>query len=290
MSINQKLLWSLLVSLLAGCQLKEQSAASEVVVNQPNVLGDKLLWPETRHLPPAGAGDTLTAAARALLRRHNLAPLWARADYEEVSDRAMEGFYGPDNYRIAFYFDQVRRDSLHSERFLVRGRNRYRKVITLFTGTITVRAIFKAQLNMVNHLASADTVRVYAVRATYQLREDPTTKGAGVYQGEALLDVYEFAHGELHAGDLGGTGYYPANQGGGLTFRGTWTANQTGRRCRAVWADNLQMVTPLVVQQEQLANGLTGDVDPALAKRGWNEQWQEDTWWTPATPAPASGR
>ncbi len=284
MTVSPKLQVALLTSFLGSCQAPEQPAAGlPPAAEQPGRAAQQLpialRWPATRRLPPPGPRDTLTAAARALLRRHYLSLIWARADYGEPSDRAMEGFYGPDNYRIAFYFDQVRRDSLHPERFWVQGRNRYRRVITPFAGTMTVRAIFRAVLDRTNRPASADTVQAYAVRAAYALREDPATKGAGVYQGEALLDIYEFAHGALHAGDLGNVGYYPPNQGGGLIFRGAWTDAKTGRRRAAAWADNLQMVTPPAVRQEQLANGPYGDLDPALAHRGWDEEWMTDQWW-----------
>ena len=277
--------FALLIVLFAGCQSADHSAPTGAAASaQPPVARPQ--WVPTHHLPPAGPGDTLTAAARAFLRAHDLAPLWANADYDEPADRAMEGFYGPDSYRIAFYYDEVRRDSLHPEQFLVRGRNRYRKIVTPFAGTITVQAIFNAQLDTPN-FHPADTVRAFVVRARYELREDPATKGAGVYRGEALLDATETPHGGLHQGELSGTGYYQLanpNQGGGLTFVGTWTDNKTGRQRLAAWSPNLQRVTPVPILEEQQVGGRTGDVDPVLAKHGWNELWDNDEWWNAHGP------
>lgn len=291
---NFKLYFSLLIGLLASCQAHDQPPAAAgpgqaatlpstpVAARQP-----ALSWTATRQLPPSGPGDTLTAAARALLRTHDLAPFWGNTDKPDGYDYHLEGFYGPDYHRIEFYFDVVRRDSLHPEQFRVRGRNRYRKVITPFAGTITVQAIFRAVLDRTNRPVDDDTVKSYAVRASYELREDPATKGAGVYQGEAMLDIYQSANGSLHQTDLGNMGYYPVpNQDGGLTFRGTWTDNKTSIRRPAAWADNLQRVTPIAILEEEALCGRCGDVNPALVKRGWNELWGNDEWWA-TTPNPS---
>lgn len=275
--------------LLTGCQPAGPPAATSEAAAATTAPAAVVRprWPATLHLPPAGPGDTLTAAARTFLYAYDLAPLWANADYDQPADRAMEGFYGPDYHRIAFCFDEVRRDLRRPELFWVRGRNRYRKIITPFAGTITVRAIFLAAPDQPNCPASADTVWAYAVRAAYELREDPDTKGAGVYRGEALLDTYETPRQGLHQGDLGTVGYYQnpnPNQGGGLTFSGTWTDNKTGRRRFAAWSPNLQRVTPVTILEEQQAGGRTGDVDPVLAKHGWNELWDNDEWWSAGAP------
>jgi len=281
----QRFLFVLLLGLVVGCQSADRSAPTGASNSTPPPVAH-LQWITTRHLPPAGPGDTLTTLAQGFLRAYDLTPLWANADYNKSADQAMEGFYGPDYYRIAFYYDQVRQDSLIPEKFWVRGRNRYRRVITPFTGTITVRAIFKAQLGSAN-FQPADTVRAFVVRAYYELREDPTTKGAGVYRGEALLDVLETPLGGAHQGDLYGTGYYQLadpNQGGGLTFNGNWTNNKTGRQCFAAWSPNLQRVTPVPILEEQQVGGPTGDVDPVLVKHGWNELADNDEWWNANGP------
>ena len=272
--------FALLPGLVAGCQSADRSVPTDTFNSTPPPVAH-LQWVATRHLPPAGPGDTLTALAQDLLRAHDLSPLWANADYGEPADQAMEGFYGPDYYRVAFYYDQVRQDSLHPEKFWVRGRNRYRTVITPFVGTITVRAIFKVQLGSAN-FQPADTVRAFVMRAYYELREDPDTKGAGVYRGEALLDVTNTPLGGVHQTDLNGSDYHQLanpNQGGGLTFVGNWTNNKTGRQCFAAWSPNLQRVTPASILEEQRVGGPTGDVDPILVKHGWNELQDNDEWW-----------
>ena len=192
-------------------------------------------WVPTYHLPAAGPGDTLTAAARTFLLEHDLDALWANADGDQPATEAMEGFYGPDHYRIAFYFDEVHRDLEHPEQYLVSGRNRCRKVITPFWGTITVQAIFRAELG--KSFPHSDSIKSYVVRAHYEPREDPTTKGAGMYVGEAMLDLYEEEGKGLYKPNPGQGGYYRRanpNQGGGSRSKGfiSTTKPAAGERAR----------------------------------------------------------
>ncbi|WP_046246838.1 hypothetical protein [Hymenobacter terrenus] len=285
-------LFALSSCLLASCQPKAKASGASTAAatssdedttytkaeEQAFMLADSLRRAAPLRLPLLSATDTLTPAARELLRSHDLAPLWANGEQDALSPRAIEGFYGPDHYRISFYFDEVQRDSLRPELYWVRGRNRYRKVITPFAGAITVRAVvFNARLDVDNSYQPTDSVATFVVRANYELREDPTTKGAGVYRGEALLDLYENRHGVLRLADIWGTSYNPT-AGGGLLFRGDWTDNRTGRHRPAAWANVLDAVTPAPVMQEQQAGGRIGDVDPVLAKLGWNEYWENDEW------------
>ncbi|MBO2007647.1 hypothetical protein [Hymenobacter negativus] len=287
-------LFALITGLLASCQSRTKvplvAASAETPSNEQDTAYTKaeerafLLADSARRaaplvLPALSAADTLTPAAHDLLRTRDLAPLWANWQKGAPSRQAIEGFYGPDHYRISFYFDEVRRDSLRPEQFRVRGRNRYRKVITPFAGTITVQTVvFDARLDVDNSYQPTDSVPTFVVRATYELREDPATKGAGVYRGEALLDVYENSHGVLQLADIWGTGFNPTH-GGGLLFRGDWTDNHTGRHRPAAWANKLSAVTPAPVMKEQEAGGRVGDVDPVLAKLGWNEFWENEEWW-----------
>ena len=279
--MNYRFLPSLLLGLAAGCQAPQKPVAGEAgAAARPDAATpDELRWVATTTLPPPGPGDTLTAAARALLRTHDLAPLWANKDNREEQDHALDGFYGPDHHRIEFYFDTVVRSAQHPEEFVLLGRNRYRKVITHFGGGIIVQAIFKVTPTTYTPPAA---MSFYVVRAAYELWEDSTAKRSGTYRGEVLLDLEDRGDGMLHQTSFSDTGYYPPNQGGDLAFRGNWTDNRTGHRRPAVWAENLQAVTPLPVLEEQQLWARHGDVNPALVKRGWNEMWGNDEWWAKA--------
>ena len=241
-------------------------------------VADSLRRNNPLQLPPLGPTDTLAAADYELLRSHDFSILWCAQNFKRQMHSPMEGFYGPTHYRISVYFDQVWRDSLRLDRYLVCGRDRYHKVITPFCGTITVQSIVQAKLDVDNSYQPTDSVRTFVVRAIYKFIEDPATKGAGIYRGEAQLDAYEDQHGQLRLADIYGTSYNPTG-GGGVLFRGDWTDNLTGRRRPAAWAANLEAVAPQPVMEEQQAGGRVGDVDPILARLGWNEFWENDEWW-----------
>ena len=140
--------------------------------------------PSARGVSQPAAGDG-AAAPLALLREVDLSPAWMNRGALSEKSTPLEGFYGPTHYRISFFFTKVRRDSLQPEVFHVWGLNRYKKAITPFTGTYTVRRL--AALSDTVEMVNSKSVRAYTAFADYVLREDPATKGAGVYSGKAMF-------------------------------------------------------------------------------------------------------
>ena len=231
---------------------------------------------------PAATTDSLSSATRVLLRRYDLAPLWANRDEGKAAKSAMEGFYGDKPYRISFYFTSVERDAARPNVFHITGLDRYKKVITPFSGTITVRDIVPFTDSM--YVDADSTARAFTARGQFVLREDAATRGAGDYAGEALLDFYYDAHGHLSQayyldGDANPT------KGCGLLFRGTQTSNQTGRRQPVAFAGFYGAVVPDALRH--LGLGDRGDeVNPNLARLGCNEAWENDEWWA-KSPKPS---
>ncbi|MDQ2769805.1 MAG: hypothetical protein M3Y54_04820 [Bacteroidota bacterium] len=227
------------------------------------------------------ADTTLTAPMRALLQQHDLAPLWASRSEGQPAKSALEGFYGTSPYRISFYFSQVVRDVQEPTLFHVTGLNRYHRVITPFTGTIRVQAVQPFADSM--HADVDSTARCFTATARFVLREDPRTKGAGNYAGTALLDFYVDAQGRIdQAMMLDGT--QNPTQGCGLLFRGTQTSNQTGRRQPVAFAGFYGAVVPDALLHLGLGDR-SDEVNPNLARLGWNEAWENDEWWA-ASPKP----
>ena len=218
---------------------------------------------------------TLTPPMQALLREHDLAPLWANRYEGSASKSAMEGFYGTSPYRISFYFTQVVRDAQEPTLFHVTGLDRYRKVITPFTGTIRVQGVQPFTANM---FADVDTTaRCFTAVARFELDEDPRTKGAGNYAGQALLDFYIDQKGAIgQAGGLDATNN--PTQGCGLLFQGSQVSNATGRRQPVSFANFYGAVVPQVLNKLGLGDR-SDEVNPNLARLGWNEAWENDEWW-----------
>ena len=226
------------------------------------------------------AADSLAPAALALLRRHDLAPLWANRAEGMAARSAMEGFYGPPHYRISFYFSGVTHDPIRPNRFHVTGLDRYKKVVTPFSGTITVRALRPFTKEMHLDAAPADSAApAYTAVARFALNEDPATTGAGNYTGEALLDFYIDDQQQLQMAVAHPmASEHNPTHGSGLIFRGSHVSNRTGQRRAVAFSTDYGMVVPNALAKLGLGDR-SEDVNPNLARLGWNEAWENDEWW-----------
>ena len=70
----------------------------------------------------------------------------------------------------------------------------------------------------------------------------------------------------------------------GLIFEGTWQDNKTGRRQPVAWANFYGVILPEALQKLGLGMRME-EVDPRLAKYGWNTIMENDEWWA-ASPKP----
>lgn len=232
---------------------------------------------------PSAPADSLSPATRAILRQYDLAPLWANRYEGQAASSAMEGFYGDKPYRISFYFTSVERDAARPNVFHISGLDRYKKVITPFSGTITVRDIVPFADSM-GVEAPDSTARAFTAVGRFVLNEDPGTKGAGNYAGEALLDFYYDAHGHLSQADCYACETNPT-KGSGLLFRGRQTSNQTGRRQPVAFAGFYGAVVPDALLHLGLGDR-SDEVNPNLVRLGWNEAWENEEWWA-KSPKPS---
>lgn len=233
------------------------------------------------------ARDTLNAAARELLQRYDLAQLWSGYERENDARRPMEGFYGPPHYRISFYFSKVERDPARPNLFHITGLDRYKKVITPFSGTIMVHALQPFTKGMFLDAAPADSAApAYTAMARFALNEDPTTKGAGNYMGQAMLDFYidSRQHVQLAISHPMFSEHNPTH-GAGLIFRGYQVSNQTGQRKSVAFSTDYSRVVPDALAKLGIGDR-SEEVNPNLARLGWNEAWENDEWWA-KSPKPS---
>lgn len=224
------------------------------------------------------AADTTTIVLQ-LLRQVDLAPAWNGTD-----NSAMDGFYGPDNYRISFHIDSVLRDEHQVNVFHFRGRDRYKRTITPFTGTLTVTRL--APLPDTVGLEHSKGDRVYSAFASFVLREDSAAKGAGHCTGRAVLDFQVNAQNQAVVAGFDGidAGWKNPTKGCGQIFKGTWQDNRTGRRQPVAWANYYGVIVPDVLAKMGLGER-TDEVKPQLARYGWNTLMENDEWWAQA-PTP----
>jgi hypothetical protein len=257
---------------LAATACQPQSTATKEAASQPPPTATPLA---TKNTP----ADT-TAAVLDLLRQVDLTTAWRGSP-----EGAMDGFYGPDNYRISFHIDTVRRDAQQPNVFYFAGRDRYKRTITPFTGTLTVTRLAPLPDTVAMEHSFGD--RAYSAFASFVLREDSTAKGAGHCTGRAVLDFQVNTKNQATQAGFDGidSGWDNPTRGCGQVFRGTWQDNRTGQRKPVAWANFYGVIVPEVLRD--LGLGERGDeVNPKLARYGWNTIMENDEWWA-KSPKPS---
>ena len=199
----------------------------------------------------------------------------------------MNGFFGDDHRSIAFVFDKVERDAKEPQLFHVRGRERFRKLVTSFEGTLKVHRIVDCD-SCDATVPEEYSARAYTASATFNLREDQYKKDSGVFSGEAFLDFLVTDNGIVGTPDVPITGIViesTPTKGSTRLLRGIWTSTVTGQTKPLLVANDVFIISP-----EIYSDFGTGDrssqVNPKYAKLGWDTYWENDEWWA-KTPKPS---
>ena len=231
------------------------------------------------------ASDTLTAPLRRLVAQYDLANLLQGDTREKQGNPALEGFFGPDHYRFALFFSEVRRDEQQPAMYHVRGKCHYRKNVRPFTGTLTIRQVqdlprgyfFIAGAG--SELPDTAAAQTYTARARLQLAEE-AADNSGRFEGEAVLDFYTIANSTK-------SGYVTAvmeldesmpARGSGLLLRGSRLNVSTRQTKQFVVSTNFFAAAPDVYKDFAIGDR-GGEINPKYAKLGWNELWENDEWW-----------
>ncbi len=280
-----KLLIALLALALTGTTACQQPTpplhspvSAEAPVAKPNVAKSATATTPVS-AAAARSADTLTTAMLALLRDYDLAPLWSNSDKaDSISNGSpvLEGFLGPDRYRIALALTQVRRDSANPALLHVQGKSRYKKQVVPFSGTIEIRRL--TDLKSFLDLAPEDSLaRSYTAESHFVLCEDRAAKNAGVFEGTGLLDFYITPRGVLGQIMVMAGQENPA-RGQGVILRGKWTSNHTKQQKDLLVARDVFRIAPDVLTNFGIGER-SGEINPKYAKLGWTEVWENEEWW-----------
>lgn len=223
----------------------------------------------------ATSSSHLSADVQALLREQNLATLWQQ-DIE--NSRALDGFFGKDHYRIELALLSVEKDAAQPHVYHIKGKNRFKKRITPFEGTLTLTKVEELAVPQDDHPEDFQG-NFYSAIGTLVLREEVSMKGSGVFEGRLATD---FA---LQTGPdpILTLWYGPGTEqsptmGSGFKFDGRWTDYLKNEVKPVVWADNF-----LAVATDVLKDFVVGErdvtINPKYAKAGWNNYWDNDEWW-----------
>jgi len=267
------------VTLMAvGACNQSAPPAAVTVANAPTAVAKPA---SAKALPPIAKADTLTPEMLQLLRQYDFAPLWSGQRLDDFSP-VMDGFFGQDYRRIAFVFTAITRDSVQPQLFHVRGKNKFQKEITPFSGEITVSSLSDLPDHAFLDMDSAAT-QAYTATARFSFCEERANAHAGEFVGLGYLDFFFDGEGELR---IAQTAVKPdataPARGAGVVFRGQWKAYRSALSRPLVLSNNAFMVAPELLPQFGIGER-GGQINPKYAKLGWNEVMENDEWWDKPT-------
>lgn len=269
----------LCVAALVGCQPKPAATATAAAATPVG----RAAAPPVSGASSATTAPALSAQELQFLREYSLAAVIAK---EPDDHEVMNGFYGPDHYRIEFAMLEVRQNPANPAHYFVKGKNRFKKAVTPFEGDILFTQLggqapltkapagYLAQ-DAKTYLDEINAVNAYSALGTFTLREDAGYKGAGVFSGQVVVDISVDEEGQV--------GLYTRDvqqnaRGGGVLFKGHWTNPETHQQKPVLWVQNI-----FYYQQDIFREFMVGerdpDFNPQYAKLGWDTYWQNEEWW-----------
>ena len=281
---------------LAACQSQAPPAAQQAATAPASAQ----ITAVSSALPPVfAARDTLTAAARAVLRRYDLSALWQGAASGPSATSVLEGFFGPDHYRFEVAFTEVHRDAANPALYHVRGKCHYRKNVRPFTGSLLIRQVEDLEYpyefdytdaNAPNQSEAAGSDSAHAVyerklqlahprevRAELRLKEAPQANAGEMLAAASLLFYVKSNHrlGYVRAPFRNTDGLYNA---GYMLINGHRLNISTKQVKQFVVADNVFSAAPDVYKDFEIGDR-GGEMNPKYAHLGWNEKWENEEWW-----------
>ncbi|PJJ60734.1 hypothetical protein [Hymenobacter chitinivorans] len=269
--MKKPLILSSLVLLSAACQ--QTTTATRPVTTAPVAAAAPAAVAPRQ---PAAPTPTLplNAEAQAFLAKYDVGKLLLR------DDGPFNGFLGSDHYRVEVMFTEVVKDEHAPNVYRVRGKSRFKKVVTPLSGSFTItelrdqpKATEEEQQSV--RVFYSNEENAYSVLGTFELREDSSAHGAGVFAGRAVIDFSVGQSGLLAVHDQSPRS--PA-QDAGILLKGQWTSYATHKSQPVALAYYIWAYGESVLKNFNV--GERGpEINPKYAKLGWNEFWDQEEWW-----------
>ena len=262
------------------CINKVKAPVQKATVENPHLIThkeavDTLLADSTKPLKPL-IYKTLDAFALAdLCKKHRLDSLFCSEGNWPVN-----GFYGADRYRIEFLFTEMKQDEQDPTLFYIKGKNRHKKVITLFEGKMKLNQLrtFKDPNLDVEEVGNMHVQENYAAEGLFELNEmDKTNPYSGFFKGSVKM---EFSINDDGQANLW---YYSTglpSGGAGYRFDGNWTSYTKPDMVQPViWAADIFRIGNDILKDFSVGERDV-EINEAYRNLGWDNFWENDEWWT----------
>lgn len=191
-------------------------------------------------------------------------------------DWAELGFYGEDHYKIEFYFSEVTKDAKDPFLYHVTGKNRHKKVVTAFKGTLHLDSL--AQVSDPNldteEVGDMGVQRIYSTNGTFTLAEDSLSKYSGKFTGKLKMDFGSYDKAPIELWFFSAT----PNQGSGIRYDGTWTSYKTGKSKPVIWSKDLFRFANDILKEFSIGERDV-EINEKYRSLGWDNYWENEEWW-----------
>jgi hypothetical protein len=197
------------------------------------------------------------------------------------------------------YFASVEKDPIQPHIYHITGKSRFKDNIIPFTGKIIINSLSYIQdTNLAQvTIENMGFKEVMTAKGKFELKEEVGYTGAGVFGGEALIDLgirkFEDSYQE-HEIDTWTTFYKEVNEdsgvqlvgssrGAGFLLDGNWTSYETSKVKPVLVAKDI-----FLISNDILENFMIGErdvvINPKYRQLGWDNYWSNDEWWNETKP------
>jgi hypothetical protein len=215
----------------------------------------------------------------------DLSSLFASINPEEPYSNRFDGLYGKDNYRIEIYFAEASKDEENQTIYHIKGKNRFKKTITPFEGTITIDSLIifeDPNIDIRNFDQESIKHKVlYSAIGKFVLKEDSTAKGSGVFMGKITIDFLVRNDNSI---DLWYFSPQTQSKGSGFRFTGEWKSYLSKAIKPVIWAKDLFSFANEIIKDFSIGERDV-EINPKYRYLGWDNYWEMDEWWYDVKPA-----
>lgn len=265
-----------LVFVLSQCKSKATPSVQktpEVKVLTHKEAIDSLMVDSTQPRKPLIIKELKGRDGIAVLTQNNLSELFKQ-------EYPANGFYGDDRYRIEFVVSEVKRDEADGRVYHIKGKNRYKKTITPFSGTIRLTSISEIIDPNLDTAEVADLyfIKNYGVKGEFELKEDSTKGSSGIFKGKLDLDFATKVDGTNELWFFTPESF---SMGSGLKYDGTWTSYKKDMTKPVVWATDFFQFANTILKDFSIGEREV-EINAQYRHLGWDNFWENEEWWAEA--------
>jgi hypothetical protein len=264
------------------CINKVKAPVQKAVVENPHLIThkeavDTLLADSTKPLKPLIFKSLAANDLVDMCKKHRLDSLFASEGNWPVN-----GFFGEDRYRIEFLFTEVKQDENDPTLYYIKGKNRHKKVISLFEGKMKLnqlRSFIDPNLNT-EEVDAMGVRENYTAQGLFELNEtDKTSPYSGAFKGNMKMEF------SLQDDGVANLWYYSTglpSGGAGYRFDGNWASYTDPTKVKPIiWAADIFRIGNDILKDFSVGERDV-EINETYRNLGWDNFWENDEWWTDA--------